>query len=92
MKIYYLNYATQECGEIQAFSSKRAAEKRLKEMEKEQKDWIADYERRSEAGEDVMYESRPYDQLPWKVWESEFEISKAGIIEAFEAGAAVVIK
>jgi hypothetical protein len=87
MKIYYITYVTPERGTLEAFGSKKAAEKRIAEINKEQHDARKEYVAKEvhEYG-DIM----PYDQLPDRIGEIELPITKQGVLSALELGADIV--
>jgi hypothetical protein len=86
MKIYYLHLSTVDGPEIEAFGSKREAEKRrseiirdIKQLEKEVKEYYDSDNVEQHGAPTRTWEDRPEDI---NVTEIDFPISKAGIIRA----------
>jgi hypothetical protein len=88
-KIYYIQYQTQEKGELDAFPSRRAAEKAKADIHREQRQAQKEYDAKTvhEWGD-----SLPYERLPDSVESLELPITKAGLVLALSLGADFVWK
>ena len=86
MKIYYLSYVS-DVGNVEAFTSKRAAQKRLAQMKREQRVSLKPVE-----SDDPWVEAFPaYEKMPEIEW-IDFPATKQGLIAALQYGAAAVHK
>lgn len=88
MKLYYLSYITEESGKLEAFTNKRKAFTRQKELKEEYETAIKNKDIfHDDAGDPAFM-----PDYPDTIHELEFPISAKGIIEAFETGADLVYK
>lgn len=94
MKIYYIQYLKKDSEDefvTETFSSRRDADKRVADMKKDFKTLQKEWQAYIISGKKTQ---RPenYVRPPASIGELEFEISKDGVLKAFEIGVAVGLK
>lgn len=91
MKLYYIQYEDGGKTVTEAFSSRRDAEKKIGMMRKDYKVLKTAWTKYIISGKKANAE-RPADpvQPPETIKEQEFDISKEGLLKAFEAGTKIV--
>lgn len=94
MKLYYILYRTQECGELECFTSKADAQKRITYLQREnKKHWKCIQKGKyDKEGSERTCQCYSTDDVNDTVFEVEFPISGLGLKLAMEHGAYMVPK